>query len=85
MSQYYKLTQLCHKFIDCIIQKVIPYLWKPFFVHMVHHYYFTVKGNRGATRARGEKKVHHHLQASQTSLTLSAGGRQPAPCSEHKP
>lgn len=31
---------------------------------MIHHYYFTVKGNWRATRARGEKKSCYHLQKS---------------------
>lgn len=41
---------------------------------MIHHYYFTVKGNWGATRARGEKKVHHHLQISQQNPQKSSAG-----------
>lgn len=58
--------------LNALFKQVISYLGKPFLVHMVHHYYFTVKGNWGATRARGEKKVRYHLQVSHQKLQNAA-------------
>lgn len=73
-DKHYVNSELGHKFIECSIEKVILYLWKPFFVHMIHHYYFTVKGNWGATRARGEKKARYYLQISHQNPSKSIDG-----------
>lgn len=48
---------------------MILYLWKPLFVHVIHHYYFTVKGNWRSTRAGGEKKSRYHLQISHQNFS----------------
>lgn len=45
---------------------------------MIHHYYFTVKGNWGATRARGENKLHYHLQFPHQPPPKSSAGHTPA-------
>lgn len=45
---------------------------------MIHHYYFTVKGNWRATRARGEKKSYYHLQISHQNFSKPSAAHNAA-------